>query len=65
MKVLDSETVRVKICVSRTSLWRISQHPDFPKPIKTGGRAVCYLEHEIDEWIKTQAANRNNQQGGN
>ncbi len=60
MKVLSSQIVCDKICVSRTSLWRMCQRPDFPKPIKTGGRAVCFLEHEIDEWINAQAATRNN-----
>lgn len=36
--------------------------PSFPKPIKIGKRAVAWLENEIDAWLDTRIAERDNQQ---
>ncbi|WP_144373378.1 helix-turn-helix transcriptional regulator [Vogesella urethralis] len=32
--------------------------PTFPKPVKLGGRAVAWLESEVNTWIAEQAASR-------
>jgi prophage regulatory protein len=40
--------------LSRSSIYlRISQG-EFPKAVSLGGRAVGWLEEEIDEWIVTR-----------
>ena len=45
--------------LSRTTLWRRINALNFPAPFKLGGgRAVAWLEHEIDAWIECQAAAR-------
>lgn len=31
---------------------------EFPKPFKLGGRAIAWLEHDVDEWIRARAATR-------
>lgn len=32
--------------------------PTFPRPVPLGGRAVGWLESEVDDWIEAQAAKR-------
>jgi len=58
MKILRIQEACNKISLSRTTLWRLCQQTDFPKPINLGGRAVGFLEHEIDRWLESQAAAR-------
>lgn len=58
MKILRIQETCSKIALSRTTLWRLCQQADFPKPINLGGRAVGFLEHEIDQWLESQAAAR-------
>ncbi|MHA7881569.1 MAG: AlpA family transcriptional regulator [Saccharospirillum sp.] len=50
--------LRIKDVMSRTGLARstIYKHIDlgtFPKPVSLGGRAVGWVESEIDGWIET------------
>lgn len=41
--------------VSRSTLYRLVQDGKFPKPISVGtGRAVAWLESDIDKWIDTR-----------
>ena len=47
--------------LSRTSIYTI---PDFPRPIKIGGRGAPpqggsrWLEHEIQNWMRSRIADR-------
>ncbi|WP_426119851.1 helix-turn-helix transcriptional regulator [Pseudomonas sp. DSP3-2-2] len=43
---------------SKTSLGKTSIYtdPTFPKPIRTGARAVAWIESEVDEWIACRIA---------
>jgi prophage regulatory protein len=48
--------IRLPVVICRTGLSRSSiylrmANNDFPKPISLGGRAVGWLDHDIDEWI--------------
>lgn len=58
LRVIRIHDVCTKIALSRTSLWRLCKHTDFPQPIQLGGRIAGFLEHEIDEWLERQAAQR-------
>jgi prophage regulatory protein len=56
MRTIRIQEVCNKLSVSRTSLWRLSRQPGFPKPINLGGsRMVVFLEAEIDAWLEAQA----------
>ena len=58
MRTIRIQEVCNKLSVSRTSLWRLSRQPGFPKPINLGGgRMVMFLEEEIDAWLEEQAIN--------
>ncbi|WP_080708255.1 helix-turn-helix transcriptional regulator [Bordetella bronchiseptica] len=58
LRIIRIQDVCAKIALSRTSLWRLCKHSDFPQPIQLGGRVAGFLEHEIDEWLERQAAQR-------
>ena len=48
--------VKVRTGLSRSTIYlRISQRL-FPKPISLGGRAVGWLDTEIQEWLERQIA---------
>ena len=44
---------------SRASIYRKIRNGTFPRPIKLGENKIAWLDHEIDEWIKSLAAARN------
>ena len=57
MQIIKTQDVCMKISVSRTTLWRLCQTEDFPKPVRLGpgGRSIGFFAHEIDAWLETQA----------
>ena len=44
--------VKQRIGLSRSSVYAKIQRGEFPAPINLGGRAVAWLESEIDGWIR-------------
>ncbi|MCQ4260773.1 helix-turn-helix transcriptional regulator [Stutzerimonas stutzeri] len=59
MRAIRIQEVCNKLSVSRTTLWRLSRQPGFPKPINLGGgRMVMFLETELDSWLEAQAASQ-------
>ncbi|MFG7342176.1 helix-turn-helix transcriptional regulator [Stutzerimonas stutzeri] len=50
MQIIKTQDVCTKISVSRTTLWRLCQTEDFPKPVRLGpgGRSIGFFAHEID-----------------
>lgn len=52
--ILRLPSVKTRTGLSRSSIYlRISQNL-FPSPISLGGRAVGWLESEINDWIDDQ-----------
>lgn len=45
---------------SRSSLYDAINKGTFPAPVKIGGRAVAFVEHEVLTWIKARIAERDN-----
>jgi len=63
-KILRLPEVKQQTGLSRSSIYlRISQGL-FPSPIPLGGRAVGWLESEIDEWIATRISERHSNDSG-
>ena len=60
MRVIKVQDVCDKSAVSRTTLGRLCQTEDFPKPVRLGpgGRSIGFFAHESDAWLETQAAER-------
>ena len=53
-KILRLPDVKALTGLSRSTIYlRISQGT-FPKPVSLGGRAVGWVEAEIEEWLQLQ-----------
>lgn len=58
-RILRLKEVRARVGnLSHTSIYEGAAKGTFPKPIKLGGRASGWLEHEIDAWIAGRIAAR-------
>jgi prophage regulatory protein len=42
--------------LSRSSIYAKIQNGDFPSPINLGGRAVAWIDHEVEDWIRERVA---------
>ena len=48
-----------RTATSRAALYRLCARGLFPQPFKIGGgRAVAWLESDVNDWLEAQAANR-------
>ncbi len=48
------ETVKYVTGLSRSTIYLRIKNGEFPKPIKLGGRAVGWLEEDIQNWLAKQ-----------
>jgi prophage regulatory protein len=64
MRFLRLADVRSQIGLSRSQIYRMVSAGDFPKPYSLGGRAVAWLESEIDSWIKDKVQAAADGRGG-
>jgi len=58
-KILRRPDVEARVALSRSSIYKMINDEQFPKPIKLGSRAVGWLEADIDQWIKVQICKSN------
>lgn len=49
--ILRLPGVKSRTGLSRSSIYLRIANGEFPAPISLGGRAVGWLEHEIDDWL--------------
>lgn len=54
MTILGVNDVTARTHLSRTTVWRMVNAGDFPKPARIGGRKIFWPEHEIDSWLSTR-----------
>jgi len=47
-----------RVGYSRPSIYRKIDNTEFPAPVSLGGRAVAWLESEIDAWIESRVKTR-------
>jgi prophage regulatory protein len=50
--VLRLPAVKERTGLSRSSIYLRISNNEFPTPISLGGRAVGWLEEDIDNWLK-------------
>ncbi len=50
-KILRRPAVLDRLDVSATTLWRMQQRGDFPKPFRISPGLVGWRETDIDRWI--------------
>ncbi len=49
--ILRLPTVKVRTGLSRSSIYLRMSEGDFPKSISLGGRAVGWIESEVNDWL--------------
>ena len=52
--ILRLPSVRSRTGLSRSTIYLRIAENRFPKPISLGGRAVGWIESEIDDWLNEQ-----------
>jgi len=52
--ILRLPTVKSRTGLSRSTIYLRISEGSFPKPISLGGRAVGWIESEINEWLDQQ-----------
>lgn len=56
--ILRLPQVVTKTGLSRSTIYALQKHGEFPKAIQLGGRAVGWLSSEISQWLAERAAAR-------
>lgn len=52
--ILRLPTVKARTGLSRSTIYLRISEGSFPKPISLGGRAVGWIEAEINDWLNQQ-----------
>jgi prophage regulatory protein len=58
-KILRFPAVIERTGLSRSTIYLQISKGNFPKPISLGANSVGWLESEIDDWINSKIAKRN------
>lgn len=56
--ILRLPSIKKRTGLSRSSIYLRISEGRFPKPVSLGGRAVGWVEEEIDCWLEKQIAKR-------
>lgn len=54
--ILRRREVEARTGLSRSTIYLRCSQKSFPTPIRLGGRAVGWVESEIDAWLQQQVA---------
>ncbi len=54
--IIRLDEVKKRTALSRSSIYLRIKSGEFPKQISLGGRAVGWVESEIDDWLEQQIA---------
>lgn len=54
--ILRLPQVKIKVGLSRSSIYSAIAEKRFPQPVRLGVRAVGWLESEVDDWVNNQIA---------
>jgi len=52
--ILRLPAVKTRTGLSRSTIYLRISEDSFPRPISLGGRAVGWIESEVDEWLEQQ-----------
>lgn len=57
-RLLRIADVKRKVGLSQSLIYKKISDGEFPAPVPIGGRAVAWLEAELDDWIAQRVAER-------
>lgn len=58
VRLIRLPEVMSRVSLRRATIYRRISKGDFPKPVRTGGRASAWVESEVDAWIADRIAER-------
>ena len=58
LRIIRRRELKTKCGYSAAHVDRLERAGDFPKRVVLGPGAVGWLEHEVDDWIRSRAAER-------
>lgn len=58
MKMLRLKDVIALTGLGRSTIYKFISEGSFPKPVPLGGRAVVWVEEEVQEWLMTKIQQR-------
>ena len=56
VSILRLPAVKARTGLSRSTIYVRVADGDFPKPVSLGGRAIGWVEEEIEDWLNQQIA---------
>ena len=56
--IISDEEVRSRIPYSSVQIWRKEKAGEFPRRVKLGANRVGWIESEIESWISSKIAER-------
>jgi prophage regulatory protein len=59
--ILRLPAVKMRTGLSRSTIYLRIAQGEFPAPVSLGGRAVGWVESEVDEWIAHRIAKSRNE----
>ena len=62
-KMLRRREVQARICLSKSTLYRLISAGQFPRPVPLGIRARGWPEDEVDAWLEARRAERDARAG--
>ncbi|CAK3204731.1 AlpA family transcriptional regulator [Vibrio coralliirubri] len=62
MRFLRLKEVIALTGLGRSSIYKFMDENTFPKTVSLGGRAVAWVESEIEEWMEQRLALRESQE---
>ncbi|MCR9301259.1 AlpA family transcriptional regulator [Vibrio fluvialis] len=63
MRFLRLKDVMPLTGLGRSTIYKfMADETDFPKSVPLGGRAVAWVESEIEEWMESRLSMRDNQE---
>ena len=54
LKLLRFPAVRERTGLSRTTIWRLERHGEFPKHRRISANTVAWVEDEVSSWIQSK-----------
>jgi prophage regulatory protein len=50
-RLIRLKEVQHRVGLGRSTIYRWMAEGKFPEPVRLGGHAVAWVQHDIDEWI--------------
>ena len=54
-RLIRLKEVQHRVGVGRSTIYRWMADGSFPKPVQLGKRSVGWIEHEIEDWLRSRS----------